>query len=360
MKPTFPLLALVAMASTACDRIKPPITDSARFARPYSMAAMDSEVGVVKSCEFVKVNAHPDPIVFLREFVDRTTTGQLLRGDQSWFAGAMDCPGQSPRIGNFTLIGSYEMGTPVVAGSTASVVVTARGLGRVVQTTLRWDSATVTDTVRARLTKFGWRVASPPPTEIVLASSPRTTRFLRFEDSVAVASVLKRQAEQRDLAAQQSAVRRLPLSEFPALGREVRYTLGQRGCTVPQEHSGEPHNIVAGMFTEAGRPEWAVLCSVDATSQILIVDARTGAVADSLERTGDAAWVQSAGEGRWEYSRHLTVLTRAAIAEWKTDTDGQPIPQPIDHDALQQAFSGKYSVAFYFAGGRWFRMLTGD
>lgn len=148
--------------------------------------------------------------------------------------------------------------------------------------------------------------------------------------------------------------------DFADMPQSVRQTLDQRGCAIPQEHPGEPHNAFAGSFTGAGTAEWAVLCSVRYVSAILILDAATGVVRDSTDRSADESWVQGAGEGRWEYSRHITLRPLADIRAWRTDTKGDSIPQPIDHDAISQAFSGKYSEAIYRGQGRWFRVLTGD
>lgn len=149
-------------------------------------------------------------------------------------------------------------------------------------------------------------------------------------------------------------------ADFAAMPPIVRQTLEQRGCTIPQEHRGDPHNAFAGSFTGAGTAEWAVLCSVNAISQILFVDVATGAVSDSTRQSADENWVQGAGGGRVEFSRHITLLPLADIRAWRTDTEGHPIPQPMDHDAINQAFSGKYSEGLYRGKGRWFRVLRGD
>jgi hypothetical protein len=156
-------------------------------------------------------------------------------------------------------------------------------------------------------------------------------------------------------------IRRLAPAAFPALPRGVRGTLDARFCTVPQWYGrAASHNVVAGAFSANAKSEWAVLCSVRDTSQILIVDAKTGNVVDSLERSADANWVQEVETGRFEYSRYVTRLPRDRIARWRTDFERRPIPRPIDHDALQQAFAGKGAEAFYFTRGRWYRQITAD
>jgi hypothetical protein len=158
-----------------------------------------------------------------------------------------------------------------------------------------------------------------------------------------------------------NAIRRLAPSAFTNLPAPVRARLQQRGCTVPQWWgNATPHNVVAGAFTAAGKSEWAVLCSVRDTAQILILDAASGMPVDSLERSADTGWVQSIGDGKWGYSRYLTLRSRARIARIRVDADGKPIPQPMDHDAINQAFAEKAATALYLSGGRLYRWATAD
>jgi len=158
-----------------------------------------------------------------------------------------------------------------------------------------------------------------------------------------------------------SAVRRLAPTTFAELPQTIRRDLESRGCLVPQSYDEtRPHNVLRGSFTVAASSEWAILCSVRDTATILIYDGARGVAVDSLERSSDAGWVQSVAGDQWGYSRYLSVLPRGAIRGWTRDLDGQRIPRPIDHDAINQAFSGKGAEAFYKARGRWYRQLTAD
>jgi len=56
----------------------------------------------------------------------------------------------------------------------------------------------------------------------------------------------------------------------------------------------------------------------------------------------------------------LRVLRVQRIRAWRHDVDGNAIPQPIDHDAIEQAFIGKAAEAFYHVAGRWYRQVTAD
>ena len=160
------------------------------------------------------------------------------------------------------------------------------------------------------------------------------------------------------------SVRRLSPSAFAQLPDGVRRDLAARGCWIPQPwHARVPQNVVRGAFTAAGRREWAVMCSVHDTSQILIYRsglAHTARVVDSLERAADSHWVEEMDDGQRGYSRLLRTLPPRQVRLWHEDLDGYPIPQPVDHDALELVFIEKAAEAFYFAGGRWYRQLTAD
>jgi hypothetical protein len=156
------------------------------------------------------------------------------------------------------------------------------------------------------------------------------------------------------------SVRRIAPDSFPELPPAVKRDLNARGCTVPQSvWPMRRNNVIRGAFTAAGRMQWALLCSVRDTTSILVYDATSAAPVDSLERSADVNWVQYGGSA-WEYSRYLSVLPRAQIRGWTTDIEGDPVPRPIDHDAINQAFLDKAAEAFYCARGRWYRQLTAD
>jgi hypothetical protein len=155
-------------------------------------------------------------------------------------------------------------------------------------------------------------------------------------------------------------VRRLPPDSLDSIPVKVRATLKERGCLIPQPFETELKNAVRGAFTAKGAVEWAVVCSIEGASQVLFIASQTGAVVDSLARGGDTNWIQGIGDGKWGYSLVINTFPGSPLAHRKIDDDGTPIPQPIDHDALDVGFLEKASVAYYRAGGNWYRVLTSD
>lgn len=139
-----------------------------------------------------------------------------------------------------------------------------------------------------------------------------------------------------------------------------------RNCQIPTPGAWRA-NVITGAFTAKGAVEWAVLCSVRDTSQILIFNAKNAALVDSLNRSSDSNWIQSYGNSTWLFSRVIDVvpMTRLNIVPIDTTSEdvlyyGASLPKPIDHDGIDEAFLDKASTTLYFAQGRWFSVVSGD
>ena len=161
-------------------------------------------------------------------------------------------------------------------------------------------------------------------------------------------------------------VYRFPLDSFPDLPKVVRDSLVNRGCVIPTPGAWRA-NVITGAFTAKGAVEWAVICSVRDTSQILILNAKSGAVVDSLNRSADSGWIQSNGNRTWLFSRFIGVVPMSRLNVVPVDTTvedvpyyGRVLPKPIDHDGFEEAFLDKASTIYYFALGRWLEVGGSD
>jgi len=155
-------------------------------------------------------------------------------------------------------------------------------------------------------------------------------------------------------------------ASFPDLPKPVRDSLLSRRCQIPVPDAGRA-NVITGAFTAKGAAEWAVLCSVHDTSQILILNAKNGVAVDSLNRSGDSRWIQSNGDHTWLFSRMIGVVPSSTLNVVPADTTSEDVvyygaflPKPIDHDGIDEAFLDKASTTFYFALGRWFSVGSSD
>ena len=190
----------------------------------------------------------------------------------------------------------------------------------------------------------------PPPAAAVdsgatVASTPPVEAVVSIPDSTALPAPAAAAPGTEWERADAEVVRVLPDS-FAILPGVVKAEMNRRGCTVPQTYiSTARHNVITGAFTAPGAVEWAVLCSVERVSQILVLDAATGSVVDSLNRSDDKNWLQGIGDGRIGFSRMLETMPTARLQDHITTSEGEPIPAPIDHDAILVLFTEKASTA---------------
>jgi hypothetical protein len=158
----------------------------------------------------------------------------------------------------------------------------------------------------------------------------------------------------------------IPPDSFPDLPKPVRDSLVSRHCQIPMPGAARA-NVIHGAFSAKGAMEWAVLCSVHDTSQILILNARNGVAVDSLNKSGDSRWIQGNGNNTWLFSRMIDVVPSSTLNVVPVDTTSEDalyygafLPKPIDHDGIDEAFLDKASTTFYFAHGHWISVSSGD
>ena len=157
------------------------------------------------------------------------------------------------------------------------------------------------------------------------------------------------------------AIRRLPPDSFPQLPPSVRSELEVRGCSVPQSFTSDrPHNVIVASFAKAGQVDWAVLCSRQDSSSVLIFWGGADPGPPTVfPRSSDAGFLQGIGEGRIGYSRVLLVASPGQIREYAAAFGGF-LPKVLDHDGVEDAFAGKASVVAYMEGGHWLTLTGAD
>jgi len=125
---------------------------------------------------------------------------------------------------------------------------------------------------------------------------------------------------------------RLPPAAFRELPKSLVRELEKLGCTIPQA-SGvtEPHNVIKGEFAETGKTDWAVLCSKDRASTVLVF------WNGKKRNPGQIAWRQDGDM----FTRRIRVVGREHIEK----------PPPIDHEGI-----GDASVIHYYLRGKWLEL----
>ncbi len=180
-------------------------------------------------------------------------------------------------------------------------------------------------------------------------------RIVRIVFLVSLAvPLLAAQVTREDWSRADEAMVRLKPEAFPNLPQHVRAALARRGCTIPQPYDAgsEKKNVFSGHFISAGATDWAVLCSHDKRSSILIFPGGNSAQVESMGEEPDSKYLQVVGEGsKIGYSRVLTVATSKQVRKHFAHAN---------RDGILDSFSGKGSLLWYRSGGKWMKVPAGD
>ena len=154
----------------------------------------------------------------------------------------------------------------------------------------------------------------------------------------------------RDRAGQN--VDRLPPAAFPELPPDLRNDLEGRGCTIPKPMPWiESSNVVAGHFYSPDETDWAVLCSIDLASTLLVFRGGDVGSVDSLGTAPDVNYLERNGDGGIGFIRVISAVDSTYIRNMYEGFGG-PTPPPLDHEGLDE-YTGKASVVHYWYDGKW-------
>jgi hypothetical protein len=180
---------------------------------------------------------------------------------------------------------------------------------------------------------------------------------------IASASKARAQEQQgwaRRFEAASKRISRLRPEAFPDLPPAIAAVLRARNCTVPQPSGADsPRNVIHGEFFEPGQQSWAVLCSVNGWSTVLVFRTTQDSAADSLARMEDRVFLQSLDDRSVGYSREIQTVGCEFILR---HDNGHPAPKPprITHQGINDAFLEKASEIWYFDAGKWFKLPGAD
>jgi hypothetical protein len=178
---------------------------------------------------------------------------------------------------------------------------------------------------------------------------------------VTVAAVAQIPADlQHSLEASDRQVVRLSPAAFPELPKNLMAELQRRGCTIPQVPMVDGRqNVIRGEFAKQGQTDWAVLCSVDRVSSVLIFWGASDVHPAEIEKVKDIDRLQGWGGDKIVYSRQITPVGEKYIVE-RYNAYGGEKPPPTDHQGIDDAFVGKASVVLYSYRGKWLHLSGAD
>ena len=163
------------------------------------------------------------------------------------------------------------------------------------------------------------------------------------------------------------AVLRLAPSAFPTLPPIIKHDLERRNCTVPQPDPGaigptpdrdRLHNVIHGHFRRGRQTDWAVVCSRNRVSTILVFwDGRANNVSE-LEQLPDAGFLQGWGGDTIVFSRPIAVASEAHIRDYFRRDEAKP--PVLEHAGIEDIFLGKASKVWYWHTGKWVYLTGAD
>jgi hypothetical protein len=155
-------------------------------------------------------------------------------------------------------------------------------------------------------------------------------------------------------AATPASIRYLPVSSFPNLPKKIAAQLDARGCLIPQASGKTSNNVIRGSFAQKGQEDWAVLCSVNGESRVLLFWGGTGRCHSELDLSRDLDWLQDD-----KFSRRLTKTSPQHIRGY-AKRYGSNLGMVVEHDGIDDGFQGKASVVLYCHQGTWKKLQGSD
>lgn len=148
---------------------------------------------------------------------------------------------------------------------------------------------------------------------------------------------------------------------FVELPPRVRDALVERGCTIPQAYgvSAEPHNVIRGIFRTLGQEDWAVLCSRDTRSSILIFWSGSSGDVEEIGEADNATFMQVVAPEIIGFSRYISAADPRRIRQAATNY-AAPVAFEIHHSGIEDAFVEKASVIHYYREGAWVQLQGAD
>src|SRR2546422_3556269 len=145
-------------------------------------------------------------------------------------------------------------------------------------------------------------------------------------------------AAQRDWTAADTSVVRLSPTAFPQLPKSIAHDLAVRNCKVPQPFDATgTSNVIRGEFMRRGQMDWAVLCSHNRTSWILVFWNGSIKNVAKIAEAPDLNFLQIIdGIGTIGYSRSIIAVNKDYILQhyrWY----GGPKPRSEEHTSELQS-----------------------
>lgn len=155
-------------------------------------------------------------------------------------------------------------------------------------------------------------------------------------------------------------IRHLPVSSFPELPPAIADQLTQRGCLIPQTFlARRPENVIHGSFRGPGSFDWAILCTVQGTTSLLVFFADAPDQPVTLASAPELQRLQvHFGTDVLGFNWGIDPASPERIHQAQSGLT--PRPAKPDHDALADSVLDRNTIYHYFKNGAWTLVETTD
>ena len=154
-------------------------------------------------------------------------------------------------------------------------------------------------------------------------------------------------------------------SDFKELPKSIVKYLENNKCKIPQPFfykSGQKkYNVIKGNFYSKNQYDWAVMCSKNHISKIIIFKSASTKKIDILKEFKDVTGLQELGSGKMEFSLDISVISKKDMVDYngyKSEELEEPLK--IEHDGIVFAFEEKGSSVYYNRKGKWIELPGSD
>jgi len=152
-------------------------------------------------------------------------------------------------------------------------------------------------------------------------------------------------------------------SDFTDLPKSIIKYLEKNNYKIPQPYFYNPgqekYNVIKGRFYSPNQYDWAVMCSNEHKSKVIIFISGSTKKIHILTQFEDINGLQGIGNDEVGFSLGIEVVGREDILYYY-EAYGGPKPPPIDHDGINFIFYGKASVVYYNYKGKWLELQGAD
>lgn len=156
--------------------------------------------------------------------------------------------------------------------------------------------------------------------------------------------------------AKEPEIQRLLPRDFKVLPSKAIKELEALGCSIPQsaasEEDSSPHNVISGSFARKGQTDWAVLCSTNGASSIVVLWGGPAKCESSLPSGSDKAFLGSGNSvDGLSYLRRIQSVTSKKHIALRLQMDRKVRLPPIDHAAISDEYNDE--LIHYCSEGKW-------